>query len=153
MNPAPGPLRLTRTDTGTDTGMGTGTGTGTAIRIELHGDFDHHNADALLDAVTEALAEPGRTRDLHVDCAGVSAVDSSGLSTLLMARRATDAAGVQLHLHNRPAKLDRMLQITGTLEHLTGHSDSGRPSTAAPGRISATAAPVPARSGGPEAVT
>lgn len=149
MNPTPGPLRLTRTDTGTDTG----TGTGTSVRIELHGDFDHLGADALLDAVTEALAEPGRTRDLHVDCAGVSAVDSSGLSTLLMARRTTDAAGVRLHLHNRPPKLDRMLQLTGTLVHLTGHSDSGRRSTAVQRRASATPQPNPDRSGGPEPVT
>ncbi|MFF4321373.1 STAS domain-containing protein [Streptomyces sp. NPDC001568] len=118
MNPTPGLLRLARMDEG-----------GT-VRVELHGSFDHHNADGLVRMVTDLLAEPVTPRNLHVDCAGVSAVDSSGLSALLMIRRATDAAGVRLHLDARPLKLERMLKLTGTLEHLTGH-DADRPADSA----------------------
>ncbi len=143
MNPIPGPLRLTRTDTGTDTD--------TTVRIELHGDFDHQSADTLLDAVTEALAEPGRTHDLHVNCEGVATVDSSGLSVLLMVRRRTDAAGVRLHLHNRPAKLDRMLQVTGTWDHFTGQNANSRPATSAmEGRADGSDDSMTVRSGGPD---
>ncbi|MFD3328361.1 STAS domain-containing protein [Streptomyces sp. NPDC058701] len=141
MNPIPGPLRLVRTDTGTDT----------TVRIELHGDFDHQNADTLLDAVTEALAEAGRTHDLHVNCGGVATVDSSGLSVLLMVRRRTDAAGVRLHLHNRPAQLDRMLRVTGTLDRLTGpHTDSRPATSAVEGRAGGTDDSMTLRSGGPD---
>ncbi|MFD3809196.1 STAS domain-containing protein [Streptomyces sp. NPDC058611] len=111
MIPEPGALRLTRLDTGD------------AVRIELHGDFDYRDADTVLDVVTAVLAEPGGPRDVRVDCTDVAAVDSSGLSTLLMVRRRTDAAGVRLHLDNRSLELERMLKVTGTLEHFTGHND------------------------------
>ncbi|MGW6824251.1 STAS domain-containing protein [Streptomyces sp. NPDC055005] len=117
MSPQPGPLRLTRTDADD------------SVRIELHGDFDYQDADALLDVVGQLLAEQGAPGDLHVDCEGVASVDSSGLSVLLMVRRLTDAAGVRLHLDNRPLTLDRMLKITGTVIHLTGHDARNRPSS------------------------
>lgn len=107
MIPVPGPLRLTRTDTAG------------AVRIELHGDFDYQDADLLLDAVTEVLACPGRLRDLYLDCTDMAGVDSSGLAVLLMIRRRTDAAGVRLHLEGRPPALERILQVTGTLNYLT----------------------------------
>ncbi|OKK17208.1 hypothetical protein AMK16_20115 [Streptomyces sp. CB00455] len=95
-----------------------------AVRIELRGDLDHHCADRLLDAATRALAEHAGLLDLHLDCAGLAAVDSSGLSALLMIRRRTDEAGVRLHLDEPPVMLTRMLTVTGTLKHLT------RPETA-----------------------
>ncbi|MCX4776155.1 STAS domain-containing protein [Streptomyces sp. NBC_01264] len=107
MTPTPGPLRLTRTDTAG------------AVRIELHGDFDYQDADRLLDAVSAVLACPGGLRDLHVDCTDMTRVDSTGLAVLLMIRRRTDAAGVRLHLDGRPVELERILQVTGTLNHFT----------------------------------
>ncbi|MGW7313543.1 STAS domain-containing protein [Streptomyces sp. NPDC054854] len=114
MIPVPGPLRLTRTDTA-DT-----------VRIELHGYFDHQDADALLTMVTTVLAEPGRPRDIRVDFTGMAAVDSSGLSVLLMARRRTNAAGARLYFDNRTPELERMLRITGTLDHFTRHHQDSR---------------------------
>ncbi|MFF3209485.1 STAS domain-containing protein [Streptomyces sp. NPDC002886] len=107
MIPVPGPLRLTRTDTAD------------AVRIELHGDFDYLDADRLLDSVSAVLAGPGTLRDLHLDCTDMAGVDSSGLAVLLMIRRRTDAAGVRLHLDGRPTALERILQVTGTLDYLT----------------------------------
>ncbi|MFF3015379.1 STAS domain-containing protein [Streptomyces sp. NPDC057939] len=114
MTPIPGPLRLIRTDM-VD-----------AVRIELHGDFDHRDADDLLDTVTAVLAEPGRPREVRVDFMGVTTVDSSGLSVLLMARRIADAAGVRLSLDNRSRELERMLRVTGTLDHFTRHNEDSR---------------------------
>lgn len=125
MIPVPGPLRLTRTDTAG------------AVRIELHGDFDYQDADRLLDAVTEVLACPGGLRDLHLDCTDMAGVDSSGLSVLLMIRRRTDAAGVRLHLEGRPA-LERILQVTGTLNYLTS-AHTGNASAAPPAERASTA--------------
>ncbi|MEU6986442.1 STAS domain-containing protein [Streptomyces sp. NPDC046324] len=90
-----------------------------AVRIELHGDLDYDNADLLLQEATDQVASrPGLT-DLHLDCAGLGLIDSTGLSILLMISRRVTAAQVQLHLDDRPANLDRLLALTGTLEHLT----------------------------------
>lgn len=108
------------------------------LRVEIDGDLDYDSADRLLETVTEQLAErPGLGR-LHLHCAGLGVTDSMGLSILLMIRRRTTAAAVQLHLDDRPANLDRLLEITGTLEHLTGTDHTG-------------AAPEPSRTGGTRA--
>lgn len=138
-----GPLRLTYADADADADD--------TVRIELRGDLDHHCADLLLDAVTRLLAGRPRPRDLHLDCSGLAATDSSGLSALLMVRRHTDAAGVRLHLDGRPAHLDRLLELTGTLEHLTAPDAGGRSGSFAPQRQHAASdAPLPARASGPD---
>ncbi|MCX5205177.1 STAS domain-containing protein [Streptomyces sp. NBC_00237] len=90
------------------------------VRLELHGDLDYDHADRLLTAVREQLADRPGLRELRLDCADVAAVDSMGLSVLLMVHRATAAAGARLHLDARTPALERLLQITGTLEHFTG---------------------------------
>ncbi|MGW2401830.1 STAS domain-containing protein [Kitasatospora sp. NPDC001664] len=116
------PLRLTTVDAGH------------VLRMELHGDLDHDSADLLLDQVTARLAERPALEHLHLRCAGLDTVDSTGLSVLLMIRRRTDTASVQLHLDDRPARLERLLRVTGTLDHLTAVSpvgDGGRVGPAA----------------------
>ncbi|MFD3325011.1 STAS domain-containing protein [Streptomyces sp. NPDC058701] len=135
----PSPLRLTYLDT-QDT-----------VHVELRGDLDHHCADVLLDAVTRILAERTRLRDLRLHCAGLTAVDSTGLSTLLMIRRCTGAAGVGLHLDERTARLDRLLRLTGTLDHLIGPVAGGRSGArATDGSPAASRKSTPARSGCPD---
>ncbi|MFF3747064.1 STAS domain-containing protein [Streptomyces kronopolitis] len=89
------------------------------IRMEMHGDLDHISADVVVEEVTAQLAGRPALTDLHLDCADLGTVDSIGLSALLMVGRRTTAAGVHLHLDNRPAALDRLLDLTGTLEYLT----------------------------------
>ncbi|THA80136.1 anti-sigma factor antagonist [Streptomyces sp. A0592] len=90
-----------------------------AVRVELSGDLDHLHADRLIGAVDRLLAAHPGLRDLRLDCAGLSAVDSSGLAALLMVRRLTDKAGAGLHIDGRTVQLNRILEITGTLDHLT----------------------------------
>ncbi|MFG2668310.1 STAS domain-containing protein [Streptomyces sp. NPDC048387] len=90
-----------------------------SVRVELSGDLDHRHADLLVAAVDEVLTEHPGLRDLRLDCAGLTAVDSSGLSALLMVRRRTGKAGAALHLDGRTAQLARLLEVTGTLEYLT----------------------------------
>ncbi|WP_299531537.1 STAS domain-containing protein [uncultured Streptomyces sp.] len=89
------------------------------LRVELHGDLDHDSADPLLSAVTEELAGRPGLSDLHLDCAGLGTIDSTGLSVLIMIRRRASEAGVQLHLDERGPALERMLAVTGTLRPLT----------------------------------
>ncbi|MFE1479014.1 STAS domain-containing protein [Streptomyces cyaneofuscatus] len=96
-----------------------------SVRIEVHGDLDYDSADILVNEVTAQLTDrPGLT-DLHLHCAELTAVDSMGLCALLMISRHTTAVGVRLHLDERPAKLDRLLDLTGTLDHLTAPPPTG----------------------------
>ncbi|MFG3280470.1 STAS domain-containing protein [Streptomyces sp. NPDC048111] len=132
-------LRLTAVDTAT------------AVRIELDGDLDYDNGDVLLDAVTDKLAAQPGLRDLTLGCAGLGAIDSTGLATLLMIRRRTDAAGVLLHLEDRTAPLDRLLTLTDTLDHLTASPAGAVRETSGPGEPRAdTEEAIPARPTGPD---
>lgn len=105
--PPPDHLRLTRVDTED------------RICIKLYGDLDHYTADLLVNDVTEQLSARPGLRNLHLHCEGLGLIDSMGLSALLMISRRTTAAGVRLHLEDRPPNLDRLLEVTGTIEHLT----------------------------------
>ncbi|WP_328557459.1 MULTISPECIES: STAS domain-containing protein [unclassified Streptomyces] len=100
----------------------------TALVIHVHGDLDHETCDELMRAVDQNFADgrtpEGRVLELRVDFAGLGSIDSMGLSVLLMIRRRTDAAGVDLRLDERPPGLDRLLEITGTLDHLTAPCDA-----------------------------
>ncbi|MET8707166.1 STAS domain-containing protein [Streptomyces californicus] len=90
-----------------------------SVRIELRGDLDYDNADLLVQEATDRLAARPALTDLHLLCADLGAVDSMGLCALLMIARRTAEAGVRLHLDDRPARLERLLTLTGTLGHLT----------------------------------
>ncbi|MFF9984610.1 STAS domain-containing protein [Streptomyces erythrochromogenes] len=116
-----------------------------AARFELHGDLDHYWAELLLEAVETVLSDDGGLRDVHLHCAGLTAVDSSGLSALLMIRRRTGAAGVRLHIQERPLCLERLLELTGTIEYLTTPEAGAREQ-----RSAATEAPIPGCSSTPE---
>ncbi|MFJ6845231.1 STAS domain-containing protein [Streptomyces griseoluteus] len=99
-----------------------------AIRLTLQGVLDFESADEFLDVVNRTLdahvLEHGAAlREMHLNCAGVRLVDSSGLSALLTLRRRTHPAGVTLHLRHRPVQLTRMLALTGTAEYLTAGPD------------------------------
>lgn len=78
----------------------------TALVIHVHGDLDHETCDELMRAVDQNFADgrtpEGRVLELRVDFAGLGSIDSMGLSVLLMIRRRTDAAGVDLRLDERP---------------------------------------------------
>ncbi|MFD8790148.1 STAS domain-containing protein [Streptomyces vinaceus] len=105
--PPPDHLRLTRVDTED------------RVRIELDGDLDHDTADLLVNEATAQLAARPGLGDLHLHCGRLGTIDPMGLSALLMISRRTTAAGVRLHLEDRPANLDRILRLTGTFDHLT----------------------------------
>ncbi|CAG7654490.1 STAS domain-containing protein [Actinacidiphila bryophytorum] len=139
MTTSPSPyLRLTTVDAAT------------TVRIEVNGDLDYDSAPHLLAVVTGKLAERPDLKDLHLHCAGLGAIDSIGLSALLMIHRHTSTAGVRLHLEHRTARLERLLAITGTLDHLTtvttGDANAPADTAQAKPRTNAT----PARLTGPD---
>ncbi|WP_433544158.1 STAS domain-containing protein (plasmid) [Streptomyces sp. CA-294286] len=134
MTSPPAPLRLTTSDSAH------------RVRIQLHGALDHDHADLLLAEVDRRLAARPHLRDLHLHCGQVTSVDSLGLSVLLMVHRRTAAAQVRLHLDDRSERLDRLLDVTGTLEYLTTASSP----TAAADSSKAEEQQAAARPTGPE---
>jgi anti-anti-sigma factor len=99
------------------------------LRVAVRGDLDYDTAEELLEAVDAGLTAYPGTRELRLDCGGLSHCDSMGLSVLLTVHRRTSAAGIRLRLDDRPQPLDRLLDVTGTLEFLT--ADPADPATQA----------------------
>lgn len=99
----------------------------TDLVVHVRGDLDHETCDELMTTVDQNLTvrncAEAPVLDLHLAFAGLRGIDSMGLSALLMIRRRTDAARVRLHLDQRPPHLERLLQITGTLDYLTAPCD------------------------------
>ncbi|WP_334664591.1 STAS domain-containing protein [Streptomyces cyaneofuscatus] len=119
-----------------------------SVRIEVHGDLDYDSADILVNEVTAQLTDrPGLT-DLHLHCAELGAADSMGLCALLMIGRRAAEAGVRLHLDARSAKLDRLLDLTGTLDHLTAPPPTGTVKTSVTGESTMAIRPT-----GPDGLT
>ncbi|MBL1083705.1 STAS domain-containing protein [Streptomyces actinomycinicus] len=92
----------------------------TTLTVLIGGELDHETSDELLSEVSEQLsAGHPPFRDVHLDFGKMTFIDSSGLTALLMIHRRTSAIGAGLHLDNRPPTLERMLQLTNVLDHLT----------------------------------
>jgi anti-anti-sigma factor len=88
--------------------------------IRLDGDLDYDTGDELLGALTRKLSDTTGLGELHLDCTKLDFCDSWGLSVLLMIHRRVAAMGATLHLDNRREPLERLLERTHTLIHLTG---------------------------------
>ncbi|WP_369217804.1 STAS domain-containing protein [Streptomyces flavofungini] len=110
------------------------------VTVHLGGNLEYGVTETLVSSVTEHLdlARGGghAVRQLRIDMTGLTYIDSMGLAALLMVRRRTDARGVDLRLDHRPRCLDRLLELTGTLDHLT----APRPRSAAPDRVAGESA-------------
>ena len=99
--------------------LGTETPDRRTLVVRVTGAIDHESYDTLVDAVERHLVRHPGLRELRLDCAGLHGVDALGLSGILMVHRLTEGAGVRLRLDHRPARLERLLARTGTLDHLT----------------------------------
>ncbi|MFF0746863.1 STAS domain-containing protein [Streptomyces sp. NPDC004111] len=98
-----------------------------SLHIRTGGVLDYDTSTAFLVRVDHALGKrPAHVTELHLDCRDLETIDSMGLSTLLQIHRTATRHHLALHLDNRPARLERMLTVTGTLDHLT------RPAVAEP---------------------
>ncbi|MFJ3670477.1 STAS domain-containing protein [Streptomyces sp. NPDC090106] len=94
--------------------------------VRVSGELDYDTSDDLVATVTEHLTAPGTPpRAVRLDFTGLTLIDSSGLSALLMVHRRTRALGAALHLDNRPVMLERMLQMTNILDHLLSCGSEG----------------------------
>ncbi|OBH90398.1 STAS domain-containing protein [Mycobacterium sp. E2989] len=106
-----------------------------SARVHVSGDLVYETVDALVGTTGELLNVQPAPAHLHLDLAELVFCDSAGLSGLLLIHRRSSQAGVRLHLDNRPRFLDRILDVTGTFEHLVSgpDADAGSQNQNAPG--------------------
>ncbi len=101
--------------------------TGRSACVQVSGDLVYETVDAMVDAAGRLLSAVPAPAHLHLDLSQLAFCDSAGLSGLLLVHRRSCQAGAQLHLDHRPRFLDRILDLTGTFEHLVTapHRDAG----------------------------
>ncbi len=93
--------------------------------LQVVGDLDYLTIDDFVDTASRVLVQQPGLLNLHLDFTGLTFLDSAALSGLLFLHRRTSQSGVQLHLDQRPAFLDRVLQVTGLYGHFVpSHSDA-----------------------------
>lgn len=80
--------------------------------VTATGEVDSSNC-ASLQEVLASLGRPGAGRDVHVDLAGVSFMDSSGLRALIVGQRLITEAGGSFRVMAVSDSLRRLLDITG----------------------------------------
>ena len=101
--------------------------TAQSARVRVAGDLDYGSSRLLLETVRDLLRASSPLHDLHLDFTELAFCDSAGLSSLVLIHRQTAAAGVHLHLDERPAQLQRVLDVTGLLEFLTTRPSAQQP--------------------------
>ncbi len=87
-----------------------------AWRIELRGELDASTAPRIEEVVELLLGQGARL--VEVDLTGVSFIDSTGVHTLLVASERVAATGGALTCQGVSAQVERVLELTGTLELL-----------------------------------
>jgi anti-sigma B factor antagonist len=85
--------------------------------LRLEGELDPHTAP-LLEREVAALTERGQI-DLVLDLSGLQFIDSSGLRVLIAAHRELTALGGSLALRSPSETAQRLLEITGLVDHIT----------------------------------
>lgn len=86
--------------------------TANAGGIALEGEIDAHTAPQLANALR------GRSGLVTVDMSGVEFVDSSGLRVVIEAHQGFERDGGRLVLSNLSPAVQRLLEISGLLDHL-----------------------------------
>ncbi|MFJ6948315.1 STAS domain-containing protein [Streptomyces wuyuanensis] len=117
-----------------------GTGASGEVCVRIDGDLDVDSADDLVEAARTCLDADPSPRLLRLDCERLAQCDSMGLAALLMTHRLATAAGARLRLDHRPESLERLLELTGTLDHFT-EADGSAAAARAPGEPDAQSPP------------
>ncbi|SCF28079.1 STAS domain-containing protein [Micromonospora saelicesensis] len=102
--------------------------TGAATRIRLGGEMDLATSGLVHDAVIAALASEA-VRDVILDVADLTFIDSTGMGTLVACQRAVAVRGGALRLENLAPVVRRQLFAAGLLGLLgAGTEDQAAPS-------------------------
>jgi anti-anti-sigma factor len=85
--------------------------------LAVAGDIDVATCDCLVDAVYDAMT--GDVHALDIDVSGVTFCGSAGISAFLRVRRRAQEQAIALRLVNLSSYVERVLTVTGLLDHLT----------------------------------
>ncbi|WP_167517426.1 STAS domain-containing protein [Micromonospora orduensis] len=96
---------------------------GPVVRIRLHGEIDVATTGLVHDAVIAALTSDS-VRQVLLDFAGLTFIDSSGMGTLVACQRAVAVRGGALRLENLAPFVRRQLFAAGLLGLLGGEDDA-----------------------------
>jgi len=98
---------------------------GTA-RLAVIGEIDRSNADMVRARLLNVLSALHPHR-IEVDLAGLTFMDCSGLTVLIVAGKAAARTGCQLRITNPQPLVRRILDLTGLLDVLTAAFDEAPP--------------------------
>ena len=93
-------------------------------RIVVSGELDMATAPLLTRAV-ESLGQSTDARRVVIDLAGVSFIDSSGISALVLGHATLQAAGAVLALGSMSGQVESVLQMTGVHAQFVHDGQSG----------------------------
>ena len=88
------------------------TGEGRVLRAALSGEVDHHGARAIMEELNRQI-DLELPRELTIDLAGVTFMDSSGIAVLLRALRQMNQLGGSLRVTSIPVQARRVLDAAG----------------------------------------
>ena len=88
------------------------TGGGRVLRAALSGEVDHHGARAIMEELGRQI-DLELPRELTLDLAGVTFMDSSGIAVLLRAYRQVGELGGSLTVVHVPDQAARVLRAAG----------------------------------------
>jgi anti-sigma B factor antagonist len=87
---------------------------GDSVTVALHGEVDVLNVDQVRQALGEALA--GTPRQITVDLANLSFIDSTGLGALIFGFQRSRDAGIAFRLTRPTRGVHQILVVSGLLE-------------------------------------
>jgi anti-anti-sigma factor len=88
---------------------------GSMVTLVLEGELETHNWERLRDTIVDTAAEG--TTTVVLDLGEVTFFDSSAIRALLGARTALEPRGVTIALGPRSDIVQRVVELTGLLEH------------------------------------
>ena len=88
------------------------TGEGRVLRAALSGEVDHHGARAIMEELNRQI-DLELPRELTIELAGVTFMDSSGIAVLLRAWRRVGELGGSVQVVNVPTQAAKVLKTAG----------------------------------------
>lgn len=93
------------------------------VRVAVVGEIDLSNSDTLRVRLRNVLSAP-HLHHIEIDLAGVTFLDCSGITLLVVLARAAARTGCRLQITDPQPVVRRVLDLTGLLDVLTAGFDS-----------------------------
>ncbi|GLZ81678.1 anti-sigma-B factor antagonist [Actinorhabdospora filicis] len=93
------------------------------VTLALRGEVDYATAPRIRESITEILATD-KAKSIHVDVAGVTVLDSTGIGTLVVGYRIARDVGVTVTVTNPSRFITRLFTVVGAQELLEEQTDA-----------------------------